>query len=548
MQLYKVILLKPGNVCKTSSGKIRRHARRNNFLDNGFEIWGCKAAGGDNVSNIIAEGRRPSMKSSFTLYVGVLLIFGLGIYIVLSFGSRLRSERAASTRHDETSAVAMPASQRDGLEGAWGNIGGMLREHLREPLSILLLQVSVIVITAKLVGDLFLKIGQPSVIGEMVAGIILGPSLLGMLFPKASSFLFPASSVGTLKSLSQIGVILFMFIVGMNMNARYLREKARAAVIISHASIIAPFFLGVTVSLLTYPRFAPSNIPFISFALFMGVAMSVTAFPVLARIVEERGMSNSPLGSTVIACAAVDDVTAWCVLATVIAVVKVNGIGPSAMTVFLILTFITFMLFILKPRLNRAIGGGVDVQKNGVGVMVAALIIVFISSYITEVVGVHAIFGAFLAGAVMPASGAIRSFLRDKLTTFSSAALLPLFFAFTGLRTQIGLLNDWQSWLACAGIIGVAIAGKLGGSTVAARMAGMNWPDSLSIGVLMNTRGLIELVVLNIGYDLGILPDRIFAIMVLMALTTTCITAPLLSLIGSVTRKGAGQESLATTA
>jgi len=488
------------------------------------------------------------MKSSFTLYAGVILIFGLGIYLVLSFGSRLQSERTSSTRQDGPSAVAMTASQRDGLKDTRGDVGGVLREHLREPLSILLLQVSVIVIAAKLIGDLFIRIGQPSVIGEMVAGIILGPSLMGMLFPKASSFLFPASSVGTLKSLSQLGVILFMFIVGMNINARYLQEKARAAVIISHASIVAPFFLGVTVSLLIYTHFAPSNIPFISFALFMGVAMSVTAFPVLARILEERGMSNSRLGSTVIACAAVDDVTAWCVLATVIAVVKLNGMGSSALTVFLLLTFITFMLFILKPRLNRAMDGGADVQKNGIGVMVAALVIVFISAYITEVIGVHALFGAFLAGAVMPASGAIRSFLRDKLTTFSSAALLPLFFAFTGLRTQIGLLNDWQSWLACAGIIVMAIVGKLGGSALAARMAGMNWPDSLSIGVLMNTRGLMELVALNIGYDLGILPDRIFAIMVLMALTTTCITAPLLSLIGFVARKGVEQESLATTA
>jgi len=280
----------------------------------------------------------------------------------------------------------------------------------------------------------------------------------------------------------------------------------------------------------------------------MGVAMSVTAFPVLARIIEERGMSNSYLGNIAIACAAVDDVTAWCVLASVIAVVKLNGIGSSALTVFLILAFIAFMLFVLKPRLNRAIDRGVDVQKNGIGVMVAALIMVFISAYITEVIGVHALFGAFLAGAVMPASSALRSFLRDKLATFSSAALLPLFFAFTGLRTQIGLLNDWKSWLACAGIIIVAIAGKLGGSTLAARLSGMNWPDSLSIGVLMNTRGLMELVALNIGYDLGILPDRIFAIMVLMALTTTCMTAPLLSLIGFVTRKGMEQESLATTA
>jgi Kef-type K+ transport system membrane component KefB len=488
------------------------------------------------------------MKSAITLYVAVLLIFGLGVYIVLSCGSRLQSERAVSTPHDEPSAVAVPASRRDALENAKGNIGSALREHSREPLSILLLQLSVILIAAKSISGLFLKIGQPSVIGEMVAGIILGPSLLGMLFPKASSFLFPVSSMGTLRSISQIGVILFMFIIGMDINARYLQEKARAAVIISHASIVTPFFLGVTVSLLVYPHFAPPNIPFISFALFMGVAMSITAFPVLARIIEERGMSNSHLGSTAIACAAVDDVTAWCVLASVIAVVKLGGLGPSALTVFLVLTFIAFMLFVLRPRLNRAIGVSGDVQKNGVGIMVAALVMVFISAYITEVIGVHALFGAFLAGAAMPTSSAIRSFLRDKIATFSSAVLLPLFFAFTGLRTQIGLLNDWQSWLACVGIIVVAIAGKLGGSALAARLSGMNWHDSLSIGVLMNTRGLMELIALNIGYDLGILPDRIFAIMVLMALTTTYMTAPLLSLIRFVTRKGMAQENLATAA
>jgi Kef-type K+ transport system membrane component KefB len=487
------------------------------------------------------------MKSDFLLYVAMLLIFGLGTYVILSFGSRLQPAKSAVQEQIEPSATAISSSQYGAPENAKSSIGSVLRERLREPLSILLLQVIVILIVAKLISAIFLKVGQPPVIGEMIAGIILGPSLLGMLFPNAMSFLFPAPSMGALRLFSQIGVILFMFIIGMEINARRLQEKARAAVVISHASIIAPFFLGVSVSLLIYHPFAPPGVPFTSFALFMGVAMSITAFPVLARIIEERRMSDSFLGSTAIACAAVDDITAWCVLASVIAVVKVNGIGPSALTIFLAVIFTAFMLCVLKPQLGRVLNKEIKVSKNGNGLVVGALGVAFISAYLTEIIGIHSLFGAFLAGIVMPA-GAVRSFLREKLATFSAAALLPLFFAFTGLRMQISLLNDWQSWLGCAGIIAVAIAGKLGGSMLAARWSGMNWSDSLSIGVLMNTRGLMELVVLNIGYDLGILSERIFAIMVLMALVTTCMTGPLLSLIELATQKGPGQERLATVA
>jgi Kef-type K+ transport system membrane component KefB len=488
------------------------------------------------------------MKSYFSLYVATLLIFGLGIYVMLSSGSRLQPAKSVVQERIGPSAAVTSSSKYGAPENTKSSIGSVLGERLQEPLSILLLQVIVILIVAKLISALFLKVGQPPVIGEMIAGIILGPSLLGMLFPNATSFLFPAPSMGALRLLSQVGVILFMFIVGMEINARRLREKARAAVVISHASIIAPFFLGVSVSLLVYRPFAPPGIPFTSFALFMGVAMSITAFPVLARIIEERRMSDSLLGSTAIACAAVDDVTAWCVLASIIAVVKVNGIGPSALTIFLAVIFTAFMLCVLKPQLNRVVNKDIEVSKNGNGLVVGALGVAFISAYLTEIIGIHSLFGAFLAGIVMPAAGAVRSFLREKLAPFSAAALLPLFFAFTGLRTRISLLDDWQSWLACAGIIAVAIVGKLGGGMLAARWSGMNWSDSLSIGVLMNTRGLMELIVLNIGYDLGILSERIFAIMVLMALVTTCMTGPLLSLIELTTQKGSGQERLATAA
>jgi Kef-type K+ transport system membrane component KefB len=432
-------------------------------------------------------------------------------------------------RQEHPATASLPQDNK--TESFLSKIGKVLRENLRDPLSILLLQVTVILLTARLVGILSLKIRQPSVIGEMVAGILLGPSLLGLAFPQVLSFLFPKSSMGTLKLLSQIGVILFMFTVGMELNKQQLREKARAAIMVSHAGIIIPFFLGITISQLIYRSFAPPDISFISFALFMGVAMSVTAFPVLARIIKERGMSNSYLGNTAIACAAVDDVTAWCILALIIAVVKSDGFAASALTIVLALAFTVIMLFIIKPQLDRVIGKYLESEKNSQGVIAGILAFLFVSAYFTEVIGIHAIFGAFLAGVVMPSATEFRTFLREKLATFSSVALLPLFFAFTGLRTQISLLDDLQSWLVCLGIIAVAIAGKLGGSMLAARWAGMSWHDSISIGALMNTRGLMELIVLNIGYDLGILPGRIFAIMVLMALVTTCMTGPLLSFI-----------------
>jgi len=487
------------------------------------------------------------MKSSFSLYI-ILLILGLGAYLVLSFGSRLESDSAASARRDQSPTGVISSLQPEAPEKSQPRISSVLLDNLRGPLSLLLLQVIVVLITARLLGGLFLKIGQPSVVGEMIAGIILGPSLLGAAFPKALTFLFPMSSLEALRLLSQIGVILFMFIVGMEMNTRRLQEKARAALVISNAGIVVPFFLGITASLFIYRRFAPPGIPFISFALFMGVAMSVTAFPVLARVIEERGMYNTYVGSTAIACAAADDVTAWCILATVIAIVKLNGMGLSVLTVFLAMTFTVFMLRVLKPVLKRLIVTDAEVQKNDNSIVAGALSLAFISACFTEVIGVHALFGAFLAGAIMPTDGALRTLLREKLATFSTVALLPLFFVITGLRTQAMLLNDWQSWLVCVGIIGVAIAGKLGGCTLAARWAGMSWPDSISIGVLMNTRGLMELVALNIGYDLGILSERIFAMMVLMAIVTTCMTGPLLSLIEFVLRINREQPRLAASA
>ncbi|HXG66815.1 MAG TPA: cation:proton antiporter [Blastocatellia bacterium] len=470
------------------------------------------------------------MNKNLLLYIASLVIIGAGILFLFELGSRLNKAAALPVNQAEIAPRSPAPAQAGESATVLTQIGKALRENLRSSLSLLLLQIIVIIIVARLFGSLFLKVGQPAVIGEMVAGILLGPSLLGMVSPATLSFLFPEPALATLQALSQIGVILFMFTVGMEFHAQHLREKAQAVFIISQASIIIPFFLGVTLALVMYRPFAPPNVSFMAFALFIGIAMSITAFPVLARIVEERRLSKTYIGTTAIACAAVADVSAWCLLALVVAISKAEGLSASLLPIALSLLFIAAMIFVIKPPLERIISRRVEDVKRSKALVAGVVAFVFACAWFTEIIGVHALFGGFLAGVVMPAVAGFRPFLKERLETFSSAVLLPLFFALTGLRTQVTLLNDWQSWLTGAGVIAVAIVGKLGGSMLAARWAGMRWRESFSIGALMNTRGLVELIVLNIGYELGILDGRIFAIMVLMALVTTCMTGPLLSL------------------
>lgn len=482
------------------------------------------------------------MHKNIVVYGILLALFGIGIAAIMEIGSRLYSGQKVPYKRLVPSQTTAPASPTPKPEIVANSRATSLLENVQHPLSILLLQVIIIIMAARVFGYLFQKIGQPAVIGEMIAGILLGPSLLGMLAPVTEAFLFPASSMSALKLLSQIGVILFMFIVGIELNLQYLRQKAHAAVLVSHVSIVVPFFLGGAFALFAYRALADGNVSFTAFALFIGIAMSVTAFPVLARIIEERGLSKSYLGSTAIACAAVDDVTAWCILAVVVAIAKATGLTSAVLTIGLALAFIGVMLFVVKPRAGRLMAIAKWNETPNKGLVAGVLTFVFASALFTEVIGIHALFGAFLAGVVMPQHEGLRMFLKERLETFSSVFLLPLFFAFTGLRTQIGLLDDWQSWAMCAAIILIAIAGKLGASTLAARWTGMNWYDALSIGTLMNTRGLMELIVLNLGYDMGILSPRIFAMMVLMALVTTFMTGPLLALFELVKQRQVARD------
>ena len=399
-------------------------------------------------------------------------------------------------------------------------------------LELLIAQILTILAAARLIGWLFCKIHQPRVIGEMVAGILLGPSLFGWLAPGLHETLFPAASLGYLSALSYVGLLLFMFLVGLELDLTHLRELGRAAIVTSQVSIILPFVFGSLFALYLYPRLSDPNVSVVGFVLFMGAAMSVTAFPVLARILTEHNMLRTRIGSVAITCAAVDDVTAWCILAGIIVIVRSSS---SALPLWLMLTglvgFVLLMLFVVR---RVVVNLKSLYQKRGsltADTIAIVLLLVLTSSLITESLGVHALFGAFLAGVVMPRHAGLSRELSQKFEAVVVVLLLPLYFALTGLRSSFFLIAGASMWFYAAAIIFLAVAGKWGGSMIAARMNGMTWRESAAVGVLLNTRGLVELVILNIGLDLGVLSPALFSMMVLMALVTTLMTTPLLNWI-----------------
>ncbi|MEO8206155.1 MAG: cation:proton antiporter [Chthoniobacterales bacterium] len=455
--------------------------------------------------------------------IGYLAIIGISILLIgvlLHFGERdmPSPSTAASAAHATTVGTSLDLFITS------------LKANFHHPVAILFLQITIILIAARLAGALFTYFGQPAVIGEVIAGIVLGPSLLGGIFPSFLTTCFPPDSLPRLQLFSQFGLVLFMFIIGMELNLDTVRKKAAAAVMISHVGIVAPFLLGVGASIGLFRYYASPTVGFTAFALFMGVAMSITAFPVLARIINERGLSASPLGSLVLTCAAADDITAWCLLAAVVAYVKM---GTAVQTIYLLIAlglFALIMIRVVRPVIARWGEKFSESNPPGRNAMAVIFSLLFISAFFTDLVGIHALFGGFLMGAIMP-EGAVRLLIMEKIRDLSMLVLLPIFFMISGLRTQFGLLNSGTDWLFCALIIFVAIAGKFGGTLFAARFAGQSWRDSSVIGVLMNTRGLVELIVLNIGYEMHILEPRIFSMMVIMALVTTCIAGPYLSLL-----------------
>jgi Kef-type K+ transport system membrane component KefB len=396
----------------------------------------------------------------------------------------------------------------------------------------LVLQISVILAVCRITGSLFQRFHQPRVVGEMFAGILLGPSLLGWLAPHFSAYLFPAGSLGFLNALSQVGVVVFMFLVGLEIDPKELKHESHSAVLVSHVSITAPFVLASLLALYLYPRLSDESVSFTNFALFMGAALSITAFPVLARILQERDMMKTKLGSLAIACAAVDDVTGWCILAYIVVLIRAaHKTTPIWITLAGIIFFAVIMIYGVRFLLR---GFETTFRKHGAiseNGMAFLILLAMVSALCTERLGIHLLFGSFLMGAIMPKEPQFVRYVVDRLETITIAVLLPLFFAFTGLRTNVGLLKSPSMWFYCALIILVAALGKLGGSIAAGRLSGMRWREAAGLGTLMNTRGLMGLVILDIGLDVKVISPALFTMMVVMALCTTFMAVPVLDLI-----------------
>ncbi len=413
--------------------------------------------------------------------------------------------------HGETLEAPEPAERN--AVGASAGKGEVL-------LRVLIALVAVIVV-GQFLGAVLGRIGQPPVIGEVIAGILLGPSLLG----DWSSMIVSEDAVEVLTMIAQLGVILYMFVIGLELDAGLLGKRVHSTVAISHASIIAPFLLGSALALFLYERLSTSDVPFTSFSLFLGVAMAVTAFPVLARILTDRGLSKTPIGLVALACAATDDATAWCLLAFVVGVARAR-VDESLMVAVWAVAYVAAMLLVVRPVLLRLLPrGDAPVRRSTLGVVFALLLL---SALATEAIGIHALFGAFLFGAIIPHDSPVARTLGQKLEDVVTLVLLPAFFAVTGMKTQVGLVEGVEAWLILGLIVAVATLGKVGGTMAAARLTGMSWRDSAALGALMNTRGLMGLIVLKQGLDMKVISPTLFTMMVLMALVTTVATAPAL--------------------
>ncbi|MEU7474496.1 cation:proton antiporter [Lentzea sp. NPDC042327] len=384
----------------------------------------------------------------------------------------------------------------------------------------LLLAMAVLTVAVRVVGWAVSKIGQPRVLGEIVAGILLGPSVLGLVWPEMMAHLFPQQVIAGLNVLAQTGLVMFMFLIGLEIDLRSLRGQGRKVTVISHASLLVPIALAVPLALWLYPRFGAQT-DRLAFCLFFAAAMAITAFPVLSRLLRESGLMPTRVGVISLVCAAINDVYAWIMLAVVVAVAKSTGLGDVLLTLALSTGYLVVMFAVVRPLLRR-------LGHPSMWVMVAVAIL---SAWTTDQIGIHAIFGGFLAGAVMPRDPEWQRGVEAKLESMISVLLLPMFFGLVGLSTRIDQLTTAALWLTALLVVVVATVGKLGGAAIAARLTGDRWTESLLIGVLMNTRGLTEVVILTVGVQLGVVSSSLFTIMVLMALATTFMAAPVITVL-----------------
>ncbi|KGN94756.1 hypothetical protein HQ39_07425 [Porphyromonas sp. COT-108 OH2963] len=436
-----------------------------------------------------------------------------------------------------TDAGLSQAVESQDNESAFSVFTGFVKHHAASDFGLMLLQIIVILVVARGFAWLFTKVGQPAVIGEIIAGIALGPSILGLIAPGLFTKLFPVESIDSIALLSQFGLILFMFVIGMELDLSEIKKRFRQTVVISHAGIIIPFILGAVAAVGLYGRYASEETPLLPFVLFIGISMSITAFPVLARILQERGEMKSNLGIITLASAANGDITAWCLLAMILAISQAGSAASIVFTLLFAALYLLAMFLLIKP-LFKVIGNAyTNTEIVGKGVVSLLFLTMLVSAYVTELLGLHALFGAFIAGVIMPEDHKFRRIITEKVEDVAHSIFLPLFFVVSGLRTEIGLLNSWELWFVTLLLILVAVVGKLGGSYIAARVVGENVKDSLYLGILMNTRGLMELVVLTMGLELGIIPPVVFAMLVLMTLVTTFMTTPTVSLIDAIYKR-----------
>ena len=458
------------------------------------------------------------------ILVWVLCCVGIGV------GLRFGQERARVSKPDPAPvAEVLPPPRAQPDAQPWPAI----LHHPGASLGHVVLEVAVVLMATGIMGALFRKIGQPAVVGEILAGILLGPSLLGWVWPGGSSFIFGGPSVQLLRLLSQFGVAVYLFAIGMDLDPQTFRDGPRPAFFTSVASMAVPFMLGVLLALGLYVPYAGTGASFLAFALFLGIAFSITAFPLMARMIEERGLAGTPLGAAALTAAAIGDVTAWAILALVVAVARSQAMATTVVELGLVVALVAFMVVTVRPRLPVWLKVRyLPAERAPPKVAIRVILFVAACATATQLLGIYALFGAFLAGTMLPKHKAL-AHLGQRVERVSRTVLLPLFFAYSGLRTYVGALDGLQPWLVCIGILLVSMAGKIGSTAATARMEGMNWRDSLSFGALMNSRGLMELIALNIGYDLGIVSPSVFAMLVLMGLIATFLTGPFLDLIES---------------
>ena len=401
--------------------------------------------------------------------------------------------------------------------------------------------VAVVMLVARLFGMLAVRLRQPRVMGEVVAGITLGPTILGAFAPELQNALFPTDIIPFIGVVANLGLIFYMFLVGLEIDPEQLKGRVGQAAAISNASVALPMMLGIAVALPIYELVGPDK-KFVAFALFMGVSMSITAFPVLARILVERRMLKRPVGALSLACAAIDDVTAWFLIALATAVAVAGSGGEVIETVLLAVAFCLLMGFVVRPLLGR-VSTAYDEAGRVPGGWIALIFAgVLFSAYATEIIGIALIFGAFIMGMIMPRHAELTEDVTHRVEDFVVTLLLPLFFAYTGLRTNIGLLDRPELWLMTGVLLVVAVVGKLVGAMIAARITAFDWRASAVIGTLMNTRGLTELIVLNLALEKGVISEALFAMLVIMALVTTFMAGPMLHLLDPKNTFGAPVE------